>query len=762
MLCTICRNMLGRQEGRFAKGTFDLRYEHHTSAGTFERSVQQHCYICRALYIRLLVQVKHGSNLQPRRDSAVLNTHVLEEQHVLSELTQKSLRSTASLFLHRSDHTYRLEIDLRQDQTRIQHTFHLESWHGAIACPDQHSVHVKYRKSEHFSTATHTPPNISPGRDYGAAIRWLKGCKCYTPRPGAFYPARLISLEKVKASVAANGNSTSYHRGTKVTVNLVETWPWHKSDRIKAGYNGGNNRYVTLSHCWGGQVSHRLLRSNYDDRLQGIPVDELPKTFQDAVYFAASLEEVGYIWIDSLCIIQEDEQDWLEQSVEMDRVYSETFLNLSATAALNSKGGLFRDGEFELLKEESVSLNIEGLPLAYDRKDLPRCLHDRKRFLLRQCTITDASFWANEVDKGPVNTRGWVLQERLMSPRVLHFCQDQVGWECACCNTSQPFAARGRHKLSVENQGPRYHSIVEGIRQRMMDANHEANADTPTVFSPFEIWAAVVTAYSKTAISYSQDKLIALSGLAKIIAEETGCAYVAGLWRTHLASQLLWYVDPVYHPVDRSFSHQATVPNEARAPSFSWSAIDVTGHGITYAKTTDRGLLVRIEDATVNTLGNHEFGVVLDAHIILWGKLRKARLISLPNNRFAWHLLNRRGLDDELHKNVYLDCPLRDADCIDNTTAAAYVLPVAREVSYAGTSRNEYLLCLILRPGDKRGVFKRIGVTKLSPLADRKAMSSLEINGKAGYKILEAYSDDAMLPHVGYDRETGMHRIRLT
>ncbi|KAF1362991.1 heterokaryon incompatibility, partial [Lizonia empirigonia] len=170
--------------------------------------------------------------------------------------------------------------------------------------------------------------------------------------------------------------------------------------------------YVTLSDCWGGTVSHQLTRDNYSEFTRGIPVRDLPRTFQDAVYVAASMEQVGYLWIDSLCIIQYDEQDWLVQSATMDRVYSETYLNLSATASFNSHGGLFRHGDFKLLEEEDVLLNIEGLPLAYDRKD--------------------ATFWEQEVDRGPVNSRGWVLQERLMSPRVLYFCHDQVGWECAC------------------------------------------------------------------------------------------------------------------------------------------------------------------------------------------------------------------------------------------------------------------------------------------------------------------------------------------
>ncbi|KAJ4401194.1 hypothetical protein N0V91_008092 [Didymella pomorum] len=131
--------------------------------------------------------------------------------------------------------------------------------------------------------------------------------------------------------------------------------------RSGIGLDKENIHYVTLSHCWGQVDSLRLLKGNYDQFKRGVPVDDLPRTFQDAVYFAASLDQVGYIWIDSLCIIQKDTADWTVESVKMDSVYSNSFLNLSATASWNSHGGLFREGEFEALQEEEVVIDIEGI-----------------------------------------------------------------------------------------------------------------------------------------------------------------------------------------------------------------------------------------------------------------------------------------------------------------------------------------------------------------------------------------------------------------
>jgi hypothetical protein len=598
--------------------------------------------------------------------------------------------------------------------------------------------------------------SLSLHKNFGTVHQWLKMCKCYDAAPASFYPTRLINLENVKALISAYGQYTIYERGAKETINLVETAEWKKPDPIRATYGASNMHYVTLSHCWGGEVKPQLLKESLEDFKRGILIGSLPRTFQDAIYFAASLDTVGYIWIDSLCIIQNDERDWTKESANMHLVYSNSFLNLSATAALNSHGGFFRDCGFELLQEEEVTLDIEGLPRTYDEQAVPKCLHDRSRFFKRQCIVVDASFWKHQVDEGPVNMRGWVLQERLMSPRVVHFCHDQVGWECACRDAPKATTSCGTHPSTISAGSLKDKSIVEGIKRRLLDAQ------APIACSPFDLWAAVVNAYTRTTVSFPRDKLIALSGLAEITSKETKCAYVAGLWQTNLVNQLLWYIEPAFDKRHRSFSNPATFKTEYCAPSWSWAAINATGHGITYAKTARQRPFVTIDDTHVTTLQDFEFGAVLSARITLRGKLRKARLVSIPNNRFAWHLVDCGHLDAERHQDVYLDCPLRDDDCIDKPDTHVYVLPVADNVQNSGTTTDLHLVCLILRAGEQMGTFKRIGMTKLSPFMDRKACAKVDIDGRdLEYRILKTSSDDTMLPHAGYDERTGAHRLHL-
>ena len=94
----------------------------------------------------------------------------------------------------------------------------------------------------------------------------------------------------------------------------------------------------------------------------------------------------------------------------MDLVYARSYLNISATASKNSDEGLYRPRDPSTLWEEEVNLNW-------------------KSHIMR-CAIIDVSFWEDLVEHAPVNQRGWVLQGRIMGPRVLHFCKNQIAWEC--------------------------------------------------------------------------------------------------------------------------------------------------------------------------------------------------------------------------------------------------------------------------------------------------------------------------------------------
>ena len=103
---------------------------------------------------------------------------------------------------------------------------------------------------------------------------------------------------------------------------------------------GASSQYVTLSHCWGGNLSTKLLSSNEASFRSHVPYHDLPRTFRDAIDLTRRLE-ARYIWIDALCIIQDSEEDWAREAARMGDIYSDSYLNICATSSTDGHGGLF-------------------------------------------------------------------------------------------------------------------------------------------------------------------------------------------------------------------------------------------------------------------------------------------------------------------------------------------------------------------------------------------------------------------------------------
>ncbi|KAG0649287.1 hypothetical protein D0Z07_4326 [Hyphodiscus hymeniophilus] len=161
-------------------------------------------------------------------------------------------------------------------------------------------------------------------------------------------------------------------------------------------------RYATLSHCWGGTVPIRLLKSNLEDFQRHIPLLEFQKTFRDALQVAQSLG-IEYIWIDSLCIIQDFPDDWAKEAASMHSVYSNAVVNIVAADAENSDDGLFRKRDPGLVQ-----------PCLFQMPD-KICENNAVPVLLVNENIR------SEVSNNKVAKRAWCTQEVLLSARNLSF-----------------------------------------------------------------------------------------------------------------------------------------------------------------------------------------------------------------------------------------------------------------------------------------------------------------------------------------------------
>lgn len=252
-------------------------------------------------------------------------------------------------------------------------------------------------------------------------MAWINECvdthdaaRCLRNRPPSFFPTRLLELKRV---------------GPQLTFSLV-----------LRNVLPSNVSYMTLSHCWGkGAVTKklRLLRSTFDYLRDMHPVDRLPKTFREACQVTERLG-VRYLWIDRLCIIQDSTEDWNREAALMQDVYKNSFLNISAHGAGDDEEGLFFNRDPRRVDFSVIDFRVQS-PI-------------QPEYFILDDEVYNG--WEEGFKEGPVVRRGWIIQERLLAPRVLHFGRRQLFWECNSAGgcESKPSWASTRTKSWAEPQ----------------------------------------------------------------------------------------------------------------------------------------------------------------------------------------------------------------------------------------------------------------------------------------------------------------------
>jgi hypothetical protein len=203
----------------------------------------------------------------------------------------------------------------------------------------------------------------------------------------------------------------------------------------------------------------------------------------------------------------------------MHEVYSQSYCTIAASASSDSSQGLFRNRATHFLYPSEI--------------DIP-WFHGTKKFQLLHRDL-----WDTQVLHQPLHRRGWVLQERLLAPRVLHFSSQQLVWECRKLVAAEkypkglpPFLSRSANAL-FKNMDP--HEYGAYFRE-LGDEDRD-----PKTFV-YDLWEEIVRVYSSSLLTFSDDKLVALSGIAKQLQDKLNDRYIAGLWMNFLPSQLLWQV----------------------------------------------------------------------------------------------------------------------------------------------------------------------------------------------------------------------------
>jgi hypothetical protein len=313
-------------------------------------------------------------------------------------------------------------------------------------------------------------------------------------------------------------------------------------------------RYACLSHCWGpSQSPIRTLVETIDDFKKGIPWNSLSKTFQDAVETCRRLG-IDHIWIDSLCIIQnsKDGVDWKEQSVQMADIYQNAFITIAATRSKDGMGGCFAERDAGHVNAHPV---VDGA--VYVRKEMP--LVETRDFVPKDL---------------PLLSRGWVHQEMALSPRVVHFCPQEVVWRCRHHARSESGSNYGGRRAVA--------AAAAAAAAAPDDDDHDDNNNAgPAV--PDRAWYDTVHNYTHLALTFAKDRLPALAAVAQRAAADVRPKedrYLAGLWASTLRTDLLWQA----YPPSSQYGPAARPRHAGRAPSWSVStspgahALPVLGH----------------------------------------------------------------------------------------------------------------------------------------------------------------------------------------
>ncbi|TRX97937.1 hypothetical protein FHL15_001147 [Xylaria flabelliformis] len=317
--------------------------------------------------------------------------------------------------------------------------------------------------------------------------------------------------------------------------------------------------YATLSHRWSPDQQFKLLSKHLQAYMNGQPLDILPPVFQDTLRVIKALG-IRYIWADCLCIIQDSSSDWETESLEMSKVYASSVCNISITGFEDTSTGFL-----------DKTCGFVPLPC--------RVRPSWARHVDEDWYVLDPYFWWAQLTKAPLTKRGWVFQERLLAPRVIHFGPEQLLWECASLDACEAFP-QGMPEMvkTPRDTGFKRLDFLFENYAKVNSLSEDHRVLSMTEEDLLYYWCEVVEAYSRTSLTKPRDKLIALAGVAQLMSPSddlnhttSSKGYVAGLFNQHLSLMLEWHSDC---GISSRREPVGVRPPQYRAPSWSWASID--------------------------------------------------------------------------------------------------------------------------------------------------------------------------------------------
>jgi hypothetical protein len=269
--------------------------------------------------------------------------------------------------------------------------------------------------------------------------------------------------------------------------------------------------YTTLSYCWGNS-RFGTTKSTESLYRKAIPWEVIPLTLQDALTVTRSLQ-ISYVWIDCLCIVQDDHQEWRTEASRMQDIYAGGSLTIAATDASDSSMGFLPRETARLDGNSDNSLDTAE----QEHKSFFSVTNSEdSTVLLVRMNSRDIRAAAQD---SVLNTRGWVLQEMVLSHRTVHFMCSELYWQCRC---------EGRTESGLV-----FDETSSGLGSLPV---HSPSIQCP----PNTIWWKWMESYSRRHFSFPNDRLPALAGIVQHYERIVGHLPILGMWRQSIHQDLLW------------------------------------------------------------------------------------------------------------------------------------------------------------------------------------------------------------------------------
>ncbi|KAF2689630.1 HET-domain-containing protein [Lentithecium fluviatile CBS 122367] len=324
----------------------------------------------------------------------------------------------------------------------------------------------------------------------------------------------------------SHGPACALNKETPLPTRLIHIPSNHEEPLRLCRTEGQTGQYVALSYVWGAGSTFKTTRKTLSSRMSGFPSSDLPKSVRDAVEITRRIG-FQYLWVDALCIIQSDFEDWSHESALMAVVYGGAAFTISADLAEDTDQGILR--ERDLLRSHCFGGNEQW---CFQEVEAP---------------------W-KDLQLQYVYWRGWCFQERVLSVRVLHYFEDHIAWECNTTVYREGFHGRESH---LEGHFGKW-IFTKQIHQKLSEVQ-DAELWQPPLQSQTGAWNMMVQELAIREFTQPSDRLPGISGIAAAMQLPKMGSYLAGVWSWNPFLSMQWHCRKSQQP-----------PSDYRSPSWSW------------------------------------------------------------------------------------------------------------------------------------------------------------------------------------------------